>query len=431
MKRLRGSRSFLCAATLLLVTLPQRSDAQDLAGIVARAREQVENGKYDEAVRVLALLRGKTLPPQLATEAALLETSALLVTQGAPQAAKACERAVVASGFDPEVAKTQSPKIREVCTTAAEEVRGNRLRDDKVIVGELEAKSPDVAFQPVRVSATVSSPPEYLKLIARIDGSELEGSFDVPLIPSKEGPHFGTLDASWLRPGSKLTVTLVPQDRHGDLGKGVSKKVLDVPKAEAAIALGKIPAGATVEVDGDTKKPDAGGRVFAEPGKREVSLTLADGSSAETTVERKRGVVTRVALAPTQQEPSRAPAWIATGSAFALAVAGGVLLINAEARRSELEDAAAEREPGTDLPANEFSELQAIDDERALFQNIGIGILAGSGQMASERLDRFDGERTVHLSLRRTGRARPARRVLRPERGWAGRFGRRFGLRSG
>jgi len=192
----------------------------------------------------------------------------------------------------------------------------------------------------------------------------------------------GTLDASWIRPKAKLTIKLVAQDRFGDLGAELDVRKLDVPAAEAAIALGTVPKGAIIKLDGNTVTADDKGRVPATAGKHVISLTLESGASAEADVELARGAVAQVGLVPQEPSPSRALPWVATGTAFALVVAGGVLLINAEARRSELEDKAAEREPGTGLPANDYATLQNIDDERTLFQNVGIGLLAGGGGVA-------------------------------------------------
>jgi hypothetical protein len=379
----RAPRSrFLAAAALVSVISAREAKAQDLSAVVAKAREQVDTGNYQEAVKILGTLRGKNLPPQLAVEAALLETTALIVVSTPQWAAAACARAIKAGGFDPEVARDQSPKIREVCRAAAKKARAERLAAEGATLGELEVKAPEVAYQPVRVATTVEKRPAWLKVVARVESSDLEGTFDVPLIPSKDGPLLGTLDPSWIRPKSKLTVRLVAQDKFGDLADPAETVSLDVPAAEALIALGKVPSGATVTLDGRRAKPDPSGRVAAPAGKHEVALTLEDGARAEATVELRRGAITRVALSPQRSEPSRVLPWVATGTSLALLVAGGVLLINAEARRVELEDAAKEREPGTDLPATDFATLEEIDEERQVFQNVGIGLMAGGGGVA-------------------------------------------------
>lgn len=369
-------------AALSTSLIAPAASAQDLSGIVAKAREQVESGKYQDALRITAALKNRSLPPALALEVGLIETTALLVTQGPDDAAKACGRAVIAADFDPEVARDQSPKIREVCRAAAKEVRAGRLASEKVEISKLDIKPPDVAFQPLRASTEISKKPAWLKVVARVQSTQLEGSFDVPLIPSEEGPLRGMLDPSWIRPGATLKVALVAQDKFGDLGSPTAETTILVPKAEAAIALGSVPKGAKVTLDGDPVTPDASGRLPTTPGKHEVAMTLEDGAYAEADVELRRGGITRVALAPQSQSPSRAWPWVATGTSVALLVAGGVLLINAESRRSELEDAAARREPGTDLPATDYATLKDIDDERVIFQNVGIGLMAGGGAMA-------------------------------------------------
>ncbi len=376
MRRLIAATAAACVFSLVVPCA-----AQDLSAIVARAREQVEAGKYGDAVRILASLKGRNLPAQLAVEVGLLETTALLVEK--PEAAPAaCGRAVVAAGFDPDVARDQSPKVREACREAAKQVRAGRLADEGIELSKLEVRKPDVAYQPLRVSTEVSKKAPWLKVVARVQSAELEGVFDVPLVPSQEGPLLGTLDSSWIRPSSRLKVSLVAQDKFGDLGPPSNETTLVVPKAEAAIALGTVPKNAKVTLDGDAVTPDASGKIEATPGKHEVGMTLADGAYAEAEVELRRGVITRVALAPQGQSPSRVLPWVATGTSVALLVAGGVLLINAEARRSELEDAAARREPGTDLPASDYADLQEIDDERLIFQNVGIGLMAGGGAVA-------------------------------------------------
>lgn len=369
----------LSTATLALA-LPAR--AQDAASIVAKAREQVDNGSYADALRTLGALRSKTVPPQLAVEAGLLETTASLVAQGQDAAVTACGKAIVAAGYDPEIARDLSPKVRDACRAAGKKVRGERVAAAKATLGKLEIAEPEVAYQPVRLSTTVDKRPAWLRMVARVESSGIEGTFDVPLIPSDDGPLLGTLDPSWIRPSASLTIKLVAQDKFGDLGDAVETRAVKVPSAEALIALGSVPDGAKVTLDGKAVTPDDKGRVPAPAGKHEIAMTLSSGAYAEADIELARGVVARLALAPQQPSPSRVLPWVATGTAFALGVAGGVLLINSEARRSELEDAASEREPGTDLPANDYATLQDIDDERKLFQYIGIGLLSGAGAVA-------------------------------------------------
>ncbi|HTJ80325.1 MAG TPA: hypothetical protein VL400_01345 [Polyangiaceae bacterium] len=368
------------AASLLAIASDAR--AQDAAAIVARAREQLDTGAYADVLRTLSALKGKNVPSQLAIEAGLIETNALIVTQGADAAQVACGKAIVAASYDPDIAREQSPKVRDACKAAAKKVRSERLAGDGAKLGALEAKAPEVAYQPVRISTTVDKRPPWLKVVARIESSGIEGSFDVPLLPSDDGPLLGTLDPAWIKPKSKLVVALVAQDKFGDLGDPTEKRELEVPAAEAAVLLGTIPEGAKVTLDDEAVKPDAQGKVTATAGKHDVALTLSNGASAETNVELRRGQVTRVALSPQIESPSRVWPWVTTGTSLALLAAGGVLLINAEARRSELEDAAAQREPGTDLPATDYAELESIDSERTTFQYVGIGLLAGGGAVA-------------------------------------------------
>ena len=68
----------------------KQAAAEDLSVIVARAREQVENGAYADALRTLNGLPKKDLPQALAVEAALLETTAALVSKGAEAGESAC-----------------------------------------------------------------------------------------------------------------------------------------------------------------------------------------------------------------------------------------------------------------------------------------------------------------------------------------------------
>lgn len=376
-------RLALVASVALQLGAPCSAQAQDVAAVVAKARDQIDNGNFQDGLRTLSALKGRNVPPQLAIEAGLLETTALLV-QGPDQAGAACGRAVIAAGYDPEIARDLSPKVRDVCRAAAKKVRGDRLSADKekVAVGELALEAPEVAYKPVRISTTVDKKPSWLRMVARVESSGLEGTFDVPLIPSDEGPLLGTLDPSWIRPNAKLTVKLVAQDKFGDLGDAIHTKKIDIPAREAAVALGKIPSDATITVDGEKVKADAEGRVAATAGKHEVRLSLPSGAYAETSVELARGTVAQVALSPQQQSPSRVLPWITTGTSLALFAAGGVLLINAQARKSELEDAAQQREPGTELPASDYATLKGIDDERVLFQNVGFGLLGGGGAVA-------------------------------------------------
>jgi hypothetical protein len=361
---------------------PSAAHAQDLSAIVARASEQMDAGNFADGMRTLASLRGKTLPPQLAVEVALLETTGSLVTSTPDAARDACGRAIVAAGYDPDVARERSPKVREVCKAAAKKVRADRLAEGKVAPSKLEVERPEVAHQAVRLSTKVEKIPAWLRMIARVQSSELEGTFDVPLVPSDDGALLGTLDSAWTRPRSKLTIKLVAQDRFGDIGDPIHAEELTIPAHEAAISLGSVPSGGRVEVDGERVTPDDAGRVPASAGKHEVKLTLPSGAYAETEVELVRGTVAQVTLAPSEQGPSRVAPWIATGTSLALGVAGAVLLVNAELRRSDLEEAAAEREPGTGLPLREYSELEGIDSERRTFLYAGLGVLGGAGAAA-------------------------------------------------
>ncbi len=379
---MRKTLSISFAALVAVSVVASDAHAQDAASIVARAREQLDNGAYADVLRTLSALKSKNVPAQLAVEAGLIETNALLVAQGPDAAQIACGKAIVAAGYDPDIAREQSPKVRDACRAAAGKVRGERLSGEGAKVGVLEVKAPEVAYQPVRLSTTVEKRPAWLKIVARVESSGLEGSFDAPLLPSDEGPMLGTLDAAWIKPKSRLKIALVAQDKYGDLGEPVSRTEVDVPEAEAAVMLDSVPADAKVTLDGDAVKPDPQGKIPASAGNHEVGMTLSNGASAETTVELRRGVVARVALAPQLGGSSRVWPWVTTGTSLALLATGAVLVINSEARRSELEDAAAQREPGTDLPANDYAELESIDSERTTFQYVGIGLLAGGGAVA-------------------------------------------------
>jgi hypothetical protein len=371
-------RGFLLA--LAVIAAPGVASAQDLSAIVARASEQMDAGSFADGMRTLAGLRGKTLPPQLAVEVALLETTGSLVTSTPDAAREACGRAIVAAGYDPEVARERSPKVREVCKAAAKKVRADRMTEGKVEPSKLEIERPEVAHQAVRLSTKVEKMPAWLRMTARVQSSALEGTFDVPLVPADDGALLGTLDSAWTRPRSKLTIKLVAQDRFGDIGDPIHTEEITIPAHEAAISLGTIPSGGRVEVDGERVTPDDAGRVPATAGKHDVKLTLPSGAYAETEVELARGAVAQVTLAPSEQSPSRVAPWIATGTSLALGVAGAVLLVNAELRRADLEDAAAEREPGTGLPLREFSgDLESIDSERRTFLYAGLGVLGGAG----------------------------------------------------
>ncbi|AKT36364.1 hypothetical protein [Chondromyces crocatus] len=381
---------------------PRAASAQDLAGVVARAREQVENGAYADASKTLASLPATGVPDALRVEAALLETTAALVLGGVTAAETACAKAVVASGYDPEVARDQSPKVRTVCRTAAEKERAQRLGREQITVSDLKVDAPSVAWQPVRISATANQMPGWLRVVARVTSSALEGSFELALAPSMEGPLRGTLDPSWCRPGAKITVELVPQDRHGDLGIAgpptaapaggagpkpdattASAVSFVVPTAEAMIALGELPGGALVAVDNAAVKPAPGGRIPVAPGHHTVTLELADGAFASAAVDVSRGVVARVALSPQREARSRTLAWIATGTAVALGSVGGVLMLTADGRRRDIEEASARREAGSNLPAVEYAQLQAIDEERKTLTTVGVGLLIGGGVAAA------------------------------------------------
>jgi len=367
------------SAALALTLCPRPVGAQDLAGVVARAREQVENGAYADAVRTLKSLPATGVPDALAVEAGLLETTAALVTGGAEASEAACAKAVVASGYDPEVARDQSPKVRAACRAAADRERGQRLARAQIALSDLKVDPPAVAWQPVRVAATANRVPAWLRVVARVSSSALEGSFDLALAPSVEGPLRGTLDPSWIRPGARIRIEIVAQDRHGDLGPTGQSAAVQVPAAEAMIALGDVPPGAAVRIDGAPVKPGPGGRVPVTPGKHAVAMELDDGASASAAVEVGRGGVARVALSPQRPARNRTVAWLATGAAVALGSVGGVLLLNADSRRREIEELSTRREEGSNLPAVEYSELQAKDEERQTFSTVGAALLVGGG----------------------------------------------------
>ncbi|MCC6553532.1 MAG: hypothetical protein IT372_11000 [Polyangiaceae bacterium] len=363
--------------------------ADDLAGVVARAREQVESGAYADAMKTLSSLPAAGVPPALATEAALLETTAALVAGGPEAGEAACAKAVVASGYDPEVARDQSPKVRAACRAAAAKERSKRVERAKITLSELRVEAPEVAWQPVRISATARGPaggdagapaiPPWLRVVARVSSSALEGSFDLALAPSLEGPLRGTLDPSWIRPRAKIRVELVALDRFGDLGPMGQSRALEVPASEAMVVLGAVPASAKVTIDGASVKPGAGGRAPVSPGRHEVTMELTDGAFARASVDVARGSAARIALSPQRPERSRALAWIATGTAVALGATGGALLFSADSRRNEIEELSARREEGSNLPATEYSELQSKDEDRRTFATAGTALLIAGG----------------------------------------------------
>lgn len=362
-------------ATVFVMTTGSPVHAEDLAGIVAKARDQTENGAFADALKTLAQLPKSDLPPALAVEAGLLEATAALVTKGEAGGQTACAKAVIASGYDPEVARDQSPKVRGVCRAAAEKVRKERIEKAEVKLGAISVATPDVAWQPVRLSADVGKPPAWLRVVARVRSSEFENSFDLPLAPSPDGPLRSTLDPSFIRPGATLEISLVAQDKFGDLLVTSDKQSVTVPKREALISFGDIPMSARVFVDDKPAAPDDAGRVAVEPGKHEVSMEVGD-ASASAKVDVERGAIASVTLSP-QKGGGKTVAWIATGSAVVLGAVGGVLLGTAAVRKGEIEELAARREPGTNLPSTNYSDIKAREDERRLFSNLGLGFAIG------------------------------------------------------
>jgi hypothetical protein len=390
-------------AALAVAGSPRAAAADDAASIVARARGQVEGGSYAEAMKTLRSLQAKTMPPALVVEAALLETTAALVTSGAAAGESACAKAVVAAAYDPEVARDQSPKVRGACRLAAAKERAKRLERDAITFDELVIERPEVAWQPARISARVSSLPGWLHVVARVTSSALEGAFDLSLTPSVEGPLRGTLDPAWTRPRAEIKVDLVPQDKYGDLGPAVKSTTFVVPAAEAIVVLGNVPASSVTTIDGVETNLAPGGWAAVSPGQHVVALTLSDGSFASAQVGVKRGGVARVALSPQKPPVSRTAAWVATGTSVALLAVGGVLLLNAEIRRTEIEDLAAQREPGTDLPANEYEDIKARDDERRKFQTVGSALLIGGGAVGAGALALWLWPNSVEASKRGRG----------------------------
>jgi hypothetical protein len=391
------------ATVALMAALARPAAAQDVASVVAKARDQVESGAYADALRTLAIISNKELPETVAIEAGLLETTARIVVD--PDGAnKACDKAVVAADYDPEVAGNESPKVRAACRASAERLRGSRLEGAGVRAESISVKPPTVGWQPVRVAAKLSTQPAWLRLVARVQSSVIDGSFDVALVPAESGVLRTTLDPSALRPGSKVTVAIVAQDKFGDLGSPLESVELKVPQAEAMVALGRVPEGAVVEVDGVPSKHDKHGRVPVSAGEHQVELTLEDGSSASASVEVARGTVARLALVPQPSSTANTVAWIFAGSAIAFGGVGAVLLVSAESRRAEIEDAAAAREPGTLLPATEYSEIESKESERATFATLGtvFAIAGAASAVAAVTLWLWpgpDGGDTVGLSV--------------------------------
>ena len=54
-------------------------------------------------------------------------------------------------------------------------------------------------------------------------------------------------------------------------------------------------------------------------------------------------------------------------------------MLVADGRRSDIEEAAAAREPGTDLPATNYSTIQALEDDRQTFSTAGTVLLIAGG----------------------------------------------------
>lgn len=387
----RGRRTLKSTFFPLLVALglglpltgaPRAAMGQDLSVIVARAREQTENGAYADALRTLSALPKSGVPAALAVEAGLLEATAALVVKGAEAGQAACSKAIIAAGYDPEVAREQSPKVRTACKAAAAEERSKRLSRANVTLSALDVQKPEVAWQPIRISATSSQLPAWLRVVARVTSSALEGSFDLALAPSLEGPLRGTLDPSWMRPKARIKVELVAQDKFGDLASPPQSAEVEVPAAEARVALGEVPSGAVVSVDGTEVKPDSNGSFPVAPGTHTIELELSSGASASTKVDVERGSVARVALSP-QRSGGRTLAWIATGTSVALGAAGGVMLFSAASRASEIEELSQKREEGTNLPATEYSEIASKNDDRQTFATVGTALLIGAGVTAA------------------------------------------------
>jgi hypothetical protein len=378
--RSSAHRRVLAGALLLgagLLPAPARAD--DLAGVVARAREQVERGDYADALNTLDRLPTEGLPKALAVEASLLAVTSALVARGAEAAEAACAEAVVASDYDPEVARDQSPKVRQVCLHAAVKERANRLQRERIELDGLRIDAPTVAWQPVRISATASGSRPWLRVVARISSPALDGSFDVALVPSVEGPLRGTLDPSWIRPRAKIRVELIAQDRFGDLGPTGQLAHVEVPAAEAILALGEVPAGATVKIDGVVVAPGPLGRAPVAPGPHKVTMELKDGATASAGVDVTRGSEARVALSPQKAASTRAFGWIATGASLSLCATGAVLLLSADSRRAEIEELAARREEKSNLPAVEYSEIESKDEDRKTFATFGTAsLIAGA-----------------------------------------------------
>jgi hypothetical protein len=333
------------------------------------------------------------------------------VVRGEDAGQAACARAVVAAGYDPEVARDQPPKVRVSCRAAAAKERKARLDREKIVISGLEIEPIVVAYQPVRLSASGRRTPAWLRVVARVTSPAIEGSFDLVLAPSIEGPLRGTLDPSWIRPGARLSIELVAQDRFGDLGPIGKAASAVVPAAEAMVALGPIPSGAEVSIDGAKTTASPAGDVVVTPGKHRIRLDLESGASASTTIEIDRGSVARVALAP-QRAGGFGVQWFFGAGALALGGVSSVFLVNAASRKSEIESLSQQREPGTNLPATEYSVLAQKDSERKTFAAAGLGLAVGAGALAITAV-------TIALWPSRAAKKKPAA-TLTPQIGIGG-----------
>ena len=57
-------------------------------------------------------------------------------------------------------------------------------------------------------------------------------------------------------------------------------------------------------------------------------------------------------------------------------------MLVADGRRSDIEEAAAQREPGTSLPATDYADIQSLEDDRVTFSTAGTVLLIAGGATA-------------------------------------------------
>lgn len=385
---------------------------EEVGNRLADARRALEDVEYERVVALLMPLRtARDLPAALGTEAALLETTALVALQRTEQATEACRRAVALAGYDPTIARNQSPRVQAVCTTAAEQARRELIATRRIGIGEAVIRPGEVAWTPTRVEVRFDGDLSGLVTQAEVAIGD-QPAVTVGLPASGQPTRVVTLDANDAAPGARVSVTPLVRDAHGVLVRAPNATVATISRDEAAVRFGTGSDEGPLRVDGVpvARRATVGSLVPLEPGPHTIVVASPSGE-ARAQIRLRRGEVALLTMRSSRGVSALdVLRWTTTGLAVVAAGTGGVFQVFAAANANQLEIAANTRDPATGLPSIRYSDVAYLDENRQQFQSIALGLFIGAGVSAALA--------TVLWVVPGGSRAAPARTVgVAPTRG--------------